>query len=86
MLLHLRTQTTMHNTLALCDNQGNAFGWYDTSEEALRDVRLLLDAEDRESAQELHLIRFDKNRKMPTAMEADALTHAAEAMPKAAVS
>jgi hypothetical protein len=76
----------MHNTYALFDNHGNAFGWYDTSDEALRDVRLLLDAEDRESAQELRLIHFDAERHMVPAMDGDALIRAAEALPKSAVS
>lgn len=74
------------NAFALFDTHGNAFGWYATSTEALQDVRLLLDDEDRASAQELRLIRFDERRAMYLAMDGDALVHAAAALPSSAIS
>lgn len=74
----------MRGQFALFDIHGNAFDWYATSREALRDVRLLLGMEDDASARELHLIR--ENRAMHLAMDGDALMRAAAALPASAIS
>lgn len=76
----------MRGQFAHFDIHGNAFDWYATSREALRDVRLLLDQEDYTSARELQLIHFDENRTMHLAMDGDALVRVAAALSAPAIS